>query len=158
MIQVPPETTHFMTALHDQITWLSWLCAQYLLWYSCSCPALWYWNNPCAFRHLPVRHRVDEEMGKLHGCRVFVSPNRICYLKFRGCEGGREWWVPLCGPLNPSNLSFGCGFFDKVSKSLLRSPHTDSSWTLCRAPRIKSRWLWRRWQTMRRPSWRTSSA
>ena len=53
-------------------------------------------------------------MGKLHGSRVFVSPNKICYLKFRGYQGGGVWWVPLFGPLNPSNLSFGCGFFDKV--------------------------------------------
>ena len=55
-------------------------------------------------------------MGKLHGSRVFVSPNSICYLKFRGYQGGGVWWVPLFGPLNPSNLSFGCGFFDKVRR------------------------------------------
>ena len=55
-------------------------------------------------------------MGKLHGSRVFVSPNSICYLKFRGYQGGGVWWVPLFGPLTPSNLSFGCGFFDKVRR------------------------------------------
>ena len=55
-------------------------------------------------------------MGKLHGSRVFVSPNQICYLKCRGYRGGGVWWVPLLGPLNPSNLSFGCGFFDKVCR------------------------------------------
>ena len=56
------------------------------------------------------------EMGRLHGSRVFVSPNSFCYLKFRGYQGGGVWWVPLFGPLNPSNLSFGCGFFDKVRR------------------------------------------
>ena len=45
---------------------------------------------------------------------VYVSPAKICYLKFKVQSDGRSWFVPLFGPLNPSNLQIGCGYFEKV--------------------------------------------
>ena len=45
---------------------------------------------------------------------VYVSPAKICYLKFKVQGDGRSWFVPLFGPLNPSNLQIGCGYFEKV--------------------------------------------
>ena len=45
---------------------------------------------------------------------VYVSPAKICYLKFSLGNNGRFWAVPLFGPLNPSNLQIGSGYFEKV--------------------------------------------
>ena len=49
---------------------------------------------------------------------IQLGPGKMLYLKLDSSTPGRVIWVPLCGPLNPANLSIGSGHFRQVSKIL----------------------------------------
>ena len=49
---------------------------------------------------------------------IHRAPGKMMYLKLDLGTPGRVIWVPLCGPLNPANLSIGSGHFRQVSEIL----------------------------------------
>ena len=78
----------------------------------------------CPSRHFPVSLLCcllsSDEMVMVATTvnTVYLSPAKICYLKFALGSNGRTRAVPLFGPLNPSNLQIGSGYFEKVGKYL----------------------------------------